>query len=128
MLVTCPEPGVDQLVPVRISRVDCRTTGVCVEVDGGLSDGGLAALCALSSTPSPPCAGGARSGCESGDTQLLCSLGFATSRSPCLRCIPEDGGVADCVGGPARACTTSADCAPTLTCRDAGSAAFCYRP
>lgn len=118
VLVTCPVPGVDQMVPVRISRKDCAAS-TCVSVDAG-------AVCALDPTPSPLCASDAWSACEAAQSRVSCSLGFVTRRDPCRLCSTTDAGV-DCAGGPSTRCASSADCATGLSCRDAGTAAWCIK-
>jgi len=113
--VTCPEPGVDQLVPVKIAHTDCGPD-TCVVSQG-------AAFCALSSSPDPVCpSDGGGAACDGSDAKVYCTQGFATARFPCLSCAPTDAGLADCQGGPASACTGAADCAQALRCSDRG---FC---
>lgn len=118
VLVTCPVPGVDQLVPVRISHEDCGAS-TCVAVDAG-------ATCALDPAPSPLCAPGNEAACESAQALVRCELGFVTSRDPCRVCTTTDAGVT-CAGGPSSRCATSADCATGLSCHDAGTAAWCFK-
>ena len=106
-LVSCPAPGVDQIVPVRIRRQDCEDK-FCVA---------SAKVCALSSSPEPLCADAGTQACETPTSRLYCSSGFATSRTPCRTC---DGGT--CEGGPSARCSGDSDCATELRCGDAG---FC---
>jgi hypothetical protein len=113
--VTCPEPGVDQLVPVKISNVDCGAS-TCVTV-------GNDAFCALSSTPSAGCAD-AGAVCSDATTKDFCNQGFAVTRFPCLRCDTTDAGAVDCSGGPGDACTGASGCAAGLHCSGRGLCAF----
>lgn len=105
VLVFCPTPGVDQVVPIRIRRQDCGDA-VCVA---------SAQVCALSGTPEPACADAGYRACESATSSLYCSDGYATSRSPCKSCSG-----ATCEGGPSAVCTVDSDCATELQCRDGG--------
>ncbi|MBS2031076.1 MAG: hypothetical protein JST54_24455 [Deltaproteobacteria bacterium] len=112
--VTCPEPGVDQVVPNHSTTVDCGS-GACV-MSGGT------AFCALSSTADPACDGGSGNACESNTNEVFCELGFATAHFPCLSCGPDDAGATNCHGGPSSTCSVAADCAPGLHCTSTG---FC---
>ena len=109
VLVSCPTPGVDQVVPVRIRRTDCEAK-FCVASPG---------ICALSSSPEPLCADAGSGACD-GNTLVRCNGGFATERAACLTC---DAGV--CEGGFGARCTGDSDCAPELTCADGGASRFC---
>lgn len=120
MLVTCPEPGVDQIVPIRFSRIDCGSR-VCVT-------SGSRGLCALSPDPSPLCADAGASVCESDTSRVRCGAGFITARDECLHCFVPDGGngsYVTCEGGPASLCSDDSDCVPSLTCSPDG---FCVTP
>lgn len=117
VLVTCPTPGVDQLVPVRISRRDCGAS-FCVSLDAG-------ALCAMSQDPSELCGGQVRGACDGAEAFVYCSQGFVTYRNPCRACVATDAG-AECQGGPSSRCVDTADCAQGLTCRDAGVSSYCF--
>ncbi len=114
--VNCPEPGVDQLVPVRWSHVDCDTH-VCVQA-------GTSALCALDAGTSPFCASGASTETCDGVTQVRCSVGFEVEREACLSC-DLDGGI--CHGGPSSKCAGDSDCTSAFFCRDAGSNSYCTK-
>ena len=116
--VTCPTPGVDQLVPVRISRKDCGAS-FCIALDAG-------AFCALSQEPSALCGDQVRGACDGTEAFVYCSLGFATYRAPCRACVSTDAGV-ECQGGPSTRCVATTDCAQGLTCRDAGTASYCMK-
>lgn len=114
-LMSCPEPGVDQLVGANqwVSH-DCAPERVCVEASG-------TAFCALSAQPSASCPDGGREACDS-TTHVYCEEGFETARFSCLSCqAPSDGGSVDCAGGPGDTCTQDSQCAAPLVC-DAG---FC---
>jgi hypothetical protein len=114
--VSCPEPGVDQLVGAnRWVRHQCEGSTVCVTA-------GASAFCALSSELSPPCADAGSSVCESATSHLYCHAGFATSRFPCLSCEKTDAGSPQCNGGPSSRCTVNSECAPQLSCNARG---FC---
>jgi hypothetical protein len=115
-LISCPTPGVDQFTPTVLQHEDCKDH-VCV-VAGGRG------LCALSATPAPACDGGSVEVCESATSRFRCAAGVALDRDPCRSgAVEPDAGV-QCVGGPATACTQSADCAPGLTCQNQ----FCFAP
>lgn len=109
--VTCPEPGVDQLVPVRWATKPCGA-GACVTA-------GTTAFCALDASVSPWCDGGSAPACD-GRALVRCTLGFETAREPCLAC---DAGW--CEGGPLARCVGDVDCAPELRCGDAGAGQYC---
>jgi hypothetical protein len=113
--VYCPQPGPDQLVPLRIARKDCGER-VCVSA-------GESVFCALEAEPNPLCVEDRSSVCEDDDSRLYCSRGFATSQTPCLTCTDADAGYADCQGGPASKCTADVQCAPGLECNENG---YCY--
>lgn len=109
VLVSCPQPGVDQIFGAnQWRRHSCDTGESCVEAAG-------AAFCALSDQPEAACDGGSEKVCESGTSQLACESGYAIYRFPCRTCSPTDAGVS-CEGGPSTKCTADAECASGLRC------------
>ena len=119
VLVTCPIPGVDQMVPVRILHTDCGAR-LCTPSGGSAS-------CTLSSSPSPACDGGMRAACEGPTGEVQCWQGFATDRKDCRACVVTDAG-SDCQGGLSAVCQAEADCLAGLTCWDGGyGTAWCQK-
>lgn len=111
-VVSCPEPGVDQLVGAnRWVRRDCLEGQVCVEAGLG------AALCALDDQPDPLCADRGTA-CADGATQLYCSFGYATGTQECLACV-DDGSTSTCEGGFGADCASGDDCV-SGDCNDQG--------
>jgi hypothetical protein len=116
VLMTCPQPGVDQLVGANewVSSDCASKQQVCVEASG-------TALCALSASPSAHCPDGGAEACD-GNVHVYCSQGFETSRFTCLTCsATTDGGPVTCAGGPGSPCTHDSDCASPMVC----SSGFC---
>lgn len=108
---SCPEPGVDQLVPDRWVRTDCATKNqVCITPESGTS------ICALAETPHPGCAHERSAACESQTSMLSCSQGYATGQVPCRACTADEAGVVRCEGGFGSTCTANVDCGPGLAC------------
>lgn len=113
-VVSCPEPGVDQLVGTdRWKRHDCLSSQVCVEPEAGI------ALCVAEAEPSPLCAGEPSSACESSTSLVYCSRGYVTGRAECLACVAATG-YADCQGGFGAPCASAADCVAGRECNDQG--------
>lgn len=114
VVVSCPEPGVDQLVGTdRWKRRDCLEDQFCIEPEAGV------AICVAETEPSPVCAGERSSGCESATSQVYCSRGYVTGRQDCLSCV-EEATYADCEGGFGASCSSSADCVTGRACNDQG--------
>lgn len=112
VLMTCPQPGVDQLVGANqwVSRNCSDDQKVCVESSG-------TAFCALSATPSQSCPDGGSEACDA-STEVFCEQGFETARFDCLSCsAPSDGGPVDCAGGPGATCSHDVDCRAPLVCQ-----------
>lgn len=109
--VTCPEPGVDQLVPIRWSHRDCGEK-VCVMAGGS-------AFCALSGEPNAAC-GDQESACENPESRIYCTQGYVTWRGECRTCSADDAGYPICEGGASWKCTSDADCVSSLHCNSYG--------
>jgi hypothetical protein len=103
-IVSCPQPGPDQLVPDHWTSRECGEEQVCVLVESGT------ALCAIDDAPDPRCEGAPSSVCADATTQLYCSLGYATGTQDCFSCTEEEGESAACAGGFGSACASGADC------------------
>ncbi len=114
--INCPEPGVDQLVPVRWRHEACDAKVCVLALDS--------AFCTLDGGASAFCPGGSSAASCDGKTRVSCNQGFETGRDPCLSCDP-DGGI--CNGGPSSRCGNDTDCESPFFCRDAGSSSFCTK-
>ncbi|HCF59700.1 MAG TPA: hypothetical protein DFS52_17110 [Myxococcales bacterium] len=112
VVVSCPEPGVDQLVGTDrwVSRA-CLADQVCISPEPG------GAFCAAETSPSALCEGDRPRACESSEAMVWCSRGYVTGRDTCTSCIRSQTS-AVCEGGFGRPCSENSDCGRSHVCKD----------
>jgi hypothetical protein len=111
-IVSCPQPGPDQIVADHWVRRDCGEDEVCVVSENGVG------LCALSEDPDPRCEGRESAACDD-TTQVYCSEGFATGEQTCFSCVELDEDNVECQGGFGHNCSANTECV-SGTCNDQG--------